>query len=72
MANEQFNSGLKQGTDFCPRNMALFEESMALDSPAELASYAAGKELFPPTLGACAAPVVTAAAHTTQSRSRTR
>jgi len=69
MANEQFNYGLKQGTDFCPRNMALFDEAMALETPAELPLYAAAKELFPPTLGACAAPVVTVAARTTTSTS---
>jgi len=63
MANEQFNYGLKQGSDFCPRNFALFDEAMALENARELPAYAAAKELFPPTLGACAAPVVSVAAH---------
>jgi len=71
MANEQFNYGLKQGSDFCPRNMALFEEAMALESPHDLPSYAAAKELFPPTLGACA-QVVSASTHTTPGRTTTR
>ena len=72
MANEQFNSGLKQGSDFCPRNAAIFEETMALQSPTDLPAYAAGKELFPPTLGACATPVVSVAARTTTSSRKIR
>lgn len=72
MANEQFNSGLKQGTDFCPRNMALFEEAMALETPADLPLYAAAKELFPANLGACAAPVVAVAERSTKTSSTHR
>jgi hypothetical protein len=72
MANEQFNFGLKQGTDFCPRNMALFEEALAIESPTDLPLYAAAKELFPPNLGACAAPIVAAAERSKGSTRRTR
>ena len=46
----------KLGTDFCPRNTGLFDEVMALPSAAELPAYAAGKDLIPESLGACAAP----------------
>ncbi len=70
MANEQFNFGLKQGTDFCPRNMALFDEVMAVETPAELPLYAAAKELFPPTLNACAAPVIAVAERSTKTTTR--
>lgn len=41
------------GSDFCPRNTALFNEVMALPSAAELPAYAAGKDLIPANLGAC-------------------
>ncbi len=41
------------GSDFCPRNTALFNEVMALPSASELAAYAAGKDLIPGNLGAC-------------------
>ena len=44
------------GTDFCPRNTALFSEVMALPGPAELPAYAAGKNLFPTSLEPCEAP----------------
>ncbi len=56
----------KLGSDFCPRNIGLFEEVMALPSAAELPAYAAGKDLIPESLGSCAAapaaPTRTAAA----------
>jgi hypothetical protein len=71
MANEQARFGLKQGGDFCPRNMALFDEAMALESEQDLPLYAAAKSLFPPTLGACEAPVVAVTEHTT-TRKTTR
>jgi hypothetical protein len=64
LANAQFGMGLKQGQDFCPRNAAVFQEVMALRSPSDLTSYAAGKDLIPANLGACAAPIpATAAGH---------
>ena len=50
----------KLGSDFCPRNSGLFEEVMALPSAAELPAYAAGKDLIPESLGACAAPAAPA------------
>lgn len=56
LANAQSDIGLKQGTDFCPRNGVVFEEVMALPSESDLPPYAAGKDLIPATLGACAAP----------------
>jgi hypothetical protein len=50
LANDQSDTGLRQGTDFCPRNQALFTEVMALRTPSELPSYAAGKDLVPASI----------------------
>jgi hypothetical protein len=57
LANAQADVGLQQGTDFCPRNAALFEEAMALDGPTDLSQFAAGQDLVPASLGSCQAPV---------------
>jgi len=54
LANDQSDIGLRQGTDFCPRNQALFSEVMALRGASELPDYAAGKDLAPAALSACA------------------
>jgi hypothetical protein len=59
----------KLGSDFCPRNTGLFDEVMALPGAAELPAYAAGKDLIPESLGACA---TTPAAAPARSRSRGR
>ena len=61
LANARQGEAQVLGTDFCPRNTQLFEEVMALPSGAELASYAAGKNLFTPTLVACEGPAAAAA-----------
>ncbi len=52
LANAQSDVGLKQGTDFCPRNATLFQEAMAVSSQ-ELPEFAAGKDLVPATLATC-------------------
>ena len=57
LANAQADEGLKQGSDFCPRNATLFEEAMALESSTELAQFAAGQDLLPASLGSCQSPV---------------
>jgi hypothetical protein len=57
LANAQADDGLKLGTDFCPRNAALFDEVMALDNAAELSQFAAGQDLVPVSLGSCQEPV---------------
>ncbi len=54
LANEQSETGQKQGSDFCPRLAALFPEVMAVPS-ASLAQYAAAKDLMPDGLTPCAA-----------------
>lgn len=53
LANGESSAGMHLGTDFCGRNSLLFSEVMALQSPAELAAYAAGKDLVPVTLDLC-------------------
>jgi hypothetical protein len=68
LANAQSDSGVHQGSDFCPRTSALFSEVMALRSATDLPEYAAGKDLIPAQLGACAAPP---AAAPTRARVRT-
>jgi hypothetical protein len=50
LANDQSDVGLRQGTDFCPRNQALFSEVMSLRGASELPDYAAGKDLVPTAL----------------------
>ncbi len=75
LANAQSDLGTKLGSDFCPRNSAMFSEVMALQSGAELPEYVAAKDLVPPTLGACAvapATVVKASAHSTASHSTSK
>jgi hypothetical protein len=71
LANAESDVGMHLGSDFCPRNGALFAEVLSLRSPSELAAYAAGKDLVPPTIDPCAGapaakggPVQKASAHT--------
>ncbi len=57
LANSQSENGLKAGTAFCTRNMAMFDEVMALHNDVELPDYAANKNPNQPiTLVACAEP----------------
>lgn len=67
LANTQFSDGLRQGSDFCPRNSTLFTEVMALQGPSDLPLYAAGKDVVPADVGACPEPFRAAPV----SRSRT-
>jgi hypothetical protein len=53
--------GSDLGGDFCPRNGLIFNEVLALDSPAELTDFAAGKNLVPASIEICT-PVATASA----------
>ena len=43
LANSQSQTGLKQGSRYCDRNLAVFDEVMALRNNAELNEFAAGK-----------------------------
>ncbi len=53
LANVQSRGGLGQGTDFCQRNGAMFDEVLALSVNGDLPQYAAAKDLIPETLGVC-------------------
>ncbi|MDE2515826.1 MAG: hypothetical protein KGL12_07365 [Rhodospirillales bacterium] len=53
LANAQSDQGLNMGTDFCPRDAALFSEVMALQSASQLPAYAAGKDLIPASMHLC-------------------
>ena len=53
LANAESSAGMTLGSDFCAHNGVLFSEVLALRSPSELAAYAAGKDLVPPTMEVC-------------------
>jgi len=56
LANAMSRQGSELGGDFCPRNGMMFSEVLALSSPADLPSYAAGKDLVPASVTICAPP----------------
>ncbi len=58
LVNSMSSFTTTEGTDFCGRNTPLFDEVMTLRSASELAPYAAGKNLFPASFGACVTNVV--------------
>lgn len=47
LANSQSQTGLKQGSLFCDRNLVVFDEVMALRNSAELTDFAAGRMSAP-------------------------
>jgi hypothetical protein len=54
LANLRSRAGTQLGTDFCPRNSQIFSEVLALRTTAELADFAAGKDLVPaPVVDIC-------------------
>ncbi len=53
LANVQSRGGLGQGTDFCQRNGAMFDEVLALSTTVDLPQYAAAKDLIPDSFGVC-------------------
>lgn len=58
LANAQSETGLHQGTDFCPRLKPMFAEAMALPNSTVLAQFAAAKDLIPDAAGSCEATSV--------------
>ncbi|MGI4939756.1 MAG: hypothetical protein ACRYHQ_04180 [Janthinobacterium lividum] len=48
LANVQSGDGLKAGTLFCARNVAMFDEVAALKSGSEIPDYVAGKDITQP------------------------
>jgi hypothetical protein len=69
LANAQSDGGMRLGSDFCPRNSAIFDEVLGLRGPGDLPQYAASKDLVPASLGACTEPPPPA---TPAKRGRTR
>jgi hypothetical protein len=58
LANALSQDGLRSGTNFCQRNMAMFDEVLALNG-ADLPKYASSKALFQPlTVTGCPATEV--------------
>jgi len=53
LANAESSAGMRLGTDFCDHDGLIVQEVLALRSASELASYAAGKDLVPASLGVC-------------------
>jgi hypothetical protein len=53
LANAMSRQGSDLGGDFCPRNGLIFSEVLALESPAQLADFAAGKNLIPASVDVC-------------------
>jgi hypothetical protein len=53
LANAESSASMRLGTDFCDHNGMILHEVLALRSANELASYAAGKDLVPASLGVC-------------------
>jgi hypothetical protein len=53
LANAQSDASTHMGSEFCPHNGVIFHEVMALGDAAELASFAAGQNLVPESLGLC-------------------
>ena len=70
LINQQSQVGLKQGSDFCPRSMAMFNELGGLPDNKSLVDYAAGKDLIPPAIGSCATPAVAPAKRAVPVRHR--
>jgi hypothetical protein len=57
LANTQSEAGIKQGTLFCQQSVSLFDAVLALPPGADLASFAADRNLDQPiTLVVCTAP----------------
>jgi hypothetical protein len=53
LANARSNEARQLGGDFCSRNSGLFSEVMALSGPADLAPYAATKDLLSSSVSSC-------------------
>ena len=56
LANSQSQAGIRQGSLFCSRNLATFDEVMSLRGASELPEYAAAKSVAQPiNVSACGA-----------------
>ncbi|MDR3531461.1 MAG: hypothetical protein P4L90_13035 [Rhodopila sp.] len=69
LANAISRQGSDLGGDFCPRNGLMFNEVLALESAAELADFAAGKNLVPASVEICT-PMPSSAVATRKAATR--
>ncbi len=69
LANAMSRQGSDLGGDFCPRNGLIFNEVLALDTPAELVDFAAGKNLVPATVEICQ-PMASSSASTRKAHGK--
>ncbi|HWL79804.1 MAG TPA: hypothetical protein VNR89_02515 [Roseomonas sp.] len=72
LANARAQEANRVGADFCARNAVLFKEVMSLPSAAELAPYAAAKDLLPASMGSCVPSAATPAAPAKAARTPVR
>lgn len=72
LANARAQEANRVGADYCARNAQLFKEVMSLPSAAELAPYAAAKDLLPASLGSCTPSATPAAAPARAARTSGR
>jgi hypothetical protein len=67
LANAQSQTGIRQGTLFCQRNVGIFDEVMTLPKDVDLAGYASGKTLTQP-IALVSCPVKPEPTRTAQAR----
>lgn len=70
LANNESQTGIRQGSLFCSQNLPIFDEVMALRSGAELANYAGAKSVGQPfaVAGCGGAEPATSRSNTTRRR----
>lgn len=54
LTNLRAQTSTRYGSDYCDRAKLVYEETLALPTPADLPAYAAGKDLLPAAARACA------------------
>ena len=72
LANSQSQTGLKQGSAFCDRNLGVFDEVMALRNNAELTEFASGRMSAPQPISTTDCGAGAPAEHTTRTTTRRR
>ncbi len=71
LANSQSQTGIRQGSLFCDRNLGTFDEVMSLRNNAELTEYAAGRAGAQPiSVSTCGAQPAAAPARTASTARR--
>lgn len=72
LINAQSTAAGALGGDHCPRNSLMYSEVMALSGGADLANYAAGKNVIPASLMTCPAPRAATPARATRAAAPAR